>query len=418
MQKREMSTKESIREAVISKLVNGEVDATEASKMVGLSVRQVKRLKATYLKNGKNGLIHQARGKPGTRRTDKAIEDKIIATIKRDYHDFGPLLANEKLQQNHGIHLDTETIRQMMIRAKIWTPKKRKRPEYHCWRERRAGYGQMQQFDGSYHDWFESRNSEIPEACLLLSMDDATGKITQAVFEDNEGVEAVFRFWKQYIEEHGIPCEIYMDKFSTYKINHVQAVDNFELMTQFQRATKELDIRLIHANSPQAKGRVERSFQTLQDRLVKELRLQNISTKEEANVFLKEVFIPYFNSTFSIRPRTQTDMHRPVEVIKPKLEEIFSRQSGRSINTDFTIRFKNNWYQLKEIQPTTVFKADKVIMEERLDGTIHIKCNGHYLNAFVLPERPKKMKTNPLILTPHKSNWKPAPDHPWRTNIL
>jgi transposase len=413
MQKREMSTKEQIRETVLKELINREINGTDAAKKLKVSIRQVKRLKQLYLQKGSDRLIHQSRGKPGSRKIDEAIEQKVIEIIKRKYSDFGPLLVSEKLHDIHGIQLGRETIRQMMIKTGIWKAKPKGKPEYHCWRERRSGYGELQQFDGSYHDWFERRNPNVPEACLLASIDDATGKITHAVFAPNEGVIAVFQFWWEYILMHGIPVAIYLDKFSTYKINHKSAVDNHELITQFQRVAQEFDLKLISAHSPQAKGRIERLFQTLQDRLVKELRLHNISTTDEANIFLKDIFIPWFNSRFAVEPRSTADMHRVLhDRIKRQLSSIFSQQSQRSIHNDFTIRFKNNFYQLKEVQP--VYKSDHVTMEERLDGTVHIRCKGEYLSAFVLPEQPKKQKTQPLILTTHRLNWKPTVDHPWR----
>lgn len=413
-----MSTKEQIRETVLKELIGGQINGTDAACKLGVTVRQVKRLKKAYIQKGRDGLIHQLRGTTGSRKTDETIEQKVIDIIKRQYSDFGPVLATEKLQEVHGIILDSETIRHMMIRAGIWSVKKKRKQEYHAWRERRSGYGELQQFDGSYHDWFEGRNPELPEVCLLASIDDATGKITHAVFGMNEGVIEVFRFWKTYVLFRGIPVAVYLDKFSTYKINHPSAVDNHELMTQFQRAAKELAMGVISAHSPEAKGRVERLFKTLQDRLIKELRLQGISTIEEANIFLKDIFIPWFNNRFAVEARSAVNMHRMApDTVKTNLTSIFSQQSHRSINNDFTIRFKNTFYQLKEVQPTTVYKRDTVIMEERLDGTVHIRCKGEYLKAFVLPEQPKKQKTQPLILTTHKLNWKPAADHPWRQFI-
>ncbi len=413
-----MTNKEELRTVVLKELVCGQINGTDAAGKLKLKIRQVKRIKRAYVQKGREGLIHQSRGVEGHRKTPASMEKQVVEIIRRDYHDFGPLLASEKLHDIHGIKLGRETIRQMMIKASIWKARPKRRPDYRCWRERRCGYGELDQFDGSYHGWFEGRNPQLPEVCLLASIDDATGKITDAVFGMNEGVIEVFGFWKSYVLVHGIPVAVYLDKFSTYKINHPSAVDNHEPMTQFQRVTKELDMDLITAHSPQAKGRVERLFKTLQDRLIKELRLQGISTIRQANIFLKDIFIPWFNSRFAVEPRSAVNMHRMIgDTVKINLSSIFSQQSVRSINNDFTIRFKNTWYQLKEIQPTTIYKSDKVIMEERLDGTVHIGCNGEYLKAFVLPEQPKKQKTQPLILTTHTLNWKPAADHPWRQFI-
>ena len=208
---------------------------------------------------------------------------------------------------------------------------------------------------------------------------------------------------------------IYLDKFSTYKINHKSAVDNHELMTQFQRAMLDLGINLISAHSAEAKGRIERLFLTLQDRLVKEMRLAGIQTPDEGSKFLKELFIPKFNRRFAVIPAKEGNIHRALsEIDKKNLNRIFSVQSKRKVNNDFTIQFKNNWCQLEEMQPTTVRARDTVLAEEWLDGTIHFSLREKYLNYILLPERPKKIRQLPLILTTHKLNWRPPANHPWR----
>lgn len=192
-------------------------------------------------------------------------------------------------------------------------------------------------------------------------------------------------------------------------------MDNHELMTQFERATKDLDMLLITAHSPEAKGRVERLFETLQDRLVKEMRLAKINTPTEGNRFLEEVFIPKFNERFAVVPVKEGNVHRQLpDIDRKNLNRIFSIQSKRKVNNDFTIQFKNKWYQLKEIQPVTVRARETVLVEEWLDGTIHFSLRGKHLVYIVLPERPKRVKRQPIILTTHKLNWKPPADHPWR----
>ena len=415
MKERSMTTIERLRATVINELIEGRINASTAATRLNISVRQVKRLKKRVKHEGCNGLIHQSRGVQGTRLTEKKLEMVIIQIIKKKYHDFGPTLAWEKLQEFHGVTLSDETIRAIMVRNNIWKSTKRRRGQYFAWRDRRASYGELQQFDGSYHNWFEGRTPALPEACLLASIDDATGKMTRAEFADNEGLEAVFRFWWGYIKQHGIPVAIYLDKFSTYKINHKAAVDNHDLMTQFGRATKELGIELISANTPQAKGRVERLFGTLQDRLVKEMRLANINTIEAANTYLKDVFIPFFNNRFSVVPKSETTSHRKLDrLTKVKLKNIFATHHTRRIHNDFTIQFKQTFYQLKEIQPTTVFKRDSVRMIERLDGKVKIEYKGYHLNYFMLPEKPMKVSVLPAVLTEHKLNWVPPQNHPWR----
>lgn len=415
MKDRIMTTEERLRLTVIEELVEGKINASTAALKLNLSVRQVRRLKKKFRQGGYDSLIHGLRGKVGLRKTDKNLESTIVEIVKQKYHDFGPLMVWEKIAAVHHIIIGRETVRQIMIRNNIWKSKKRKRGQYFSWRERRSAYGELVQFDGSYHDWFEGRNPDLKEACLLAAIDDATGKLVKAVMGENESVEAVFTFWREYIRDNGIPKEIYLDKFSTYKISHQLATDNEELMTQFGRAMKQLEVDLIKANSPQAKGRVERLFGTLQDRLVKEMRLANINTIEETNAFLKETFIPWFNSRYPVVPKSNGDAHRKLDTVTAhKLESIFSKHYVRGINNDFTVQYKNRFYQLKEVQPTTVFKTDKVLIEERLNNTIQIKYKDRYLNFFLLPEKPKKIKSNPVILTTHKPNYIPPKDHPWR----
>jgi hypothetical protein len=275
----------------------------------------------------------------------------------------------------------------------------------------------MQQFDGSYHKWFEDRGKE---ECLLASIDDATGKITQAEFTDNEGVTPTFLFWKQYASVIGKPVNIYLDRHSTYKVNTKSVFDNPKVLTQFERAMKDLDIAIIHAYSPQAKGRIERLFGTLQDRLIKELRLEKINTAREANEFLQKEFIPKFNEKFSVAAQNNGDLHRTLTKIDTEnLETIFSKQHTRKVHNDFTISFKGVWHQLSEQQPTTVLRKDTVLLEERLDGTVWISIRGKYLKYTVLPERSKKViKMHITALTRERQIWKPPADHPWKRPFI
>lgn len=410
-----MTTIERLRLAVIEELIEGRINGTTAANKLNISIRQIKRLKAKFKKKGHKGLIHAARGRTGARKTKIEVEHMIIQIIKEKYHDFGPLMAWEKITGVHNVTIGRETIRAIMVRGNIWQSRKRRRSQYFSWRDRRAAYGELQQFDGSYHDWFGGRNPHLPESCLLASIDDATGKITQAVMGINESVTAVFSFWMEYVKTRGVPKELYLDKFSTYKINHPNAVDNPLLMTQFRRAMGQLGTRLIFANTPQAKGRVERLFETLQDRLVKEMRLAKIDTIEAANIFLRDIFIPWYNNRYAVVPKSTANCHRKLDISTAlKLKSIFAKHYVRGINNDFTIQYQSKWYQLKEIQPTTVFKTDKVCVEERLDNTIKIKYKDHYLNVFLLPDKPLKVKRTPVVLTEHKSNWIPPIDHPWR----
>lgn len=418
-----MTSKEAIRYDIIKELISGKINGTDASKKIGLSVRQIKRIKAKVIKLKVKGVIHGNRGKNGNRKINKITVEKAKKILHDKYYDFNPLLAQEHLLNDNNIKVSRETVRQWMINENLWRPKRKGAIKKHVWRERKDNYGEMQQFDGSYHNWFEGRNvKELDkEQCLLLSVDDAKGTITQAEFAKNEGVEAVFRFWDGYFKEKGLPISIYLDKFSTYKVNHKNAVDNEKLMTQFERAMNQLNVRVIHANSPQAKGRVEKMNGTLQRRLVKEMRLANINTITGANNYLREIFIPKFNNQFGVVAKKKTNLHRKLdEKQTSELKRILSIQSERSVKNDYTIRFKNNYYQLREMQPITVCKRDKVIIEEHLNGDLKIAMRNKYLNYFKLSDRPKKeIEIKLIALTKTKPvNWVPPFNHPWRKQFL
>lgn len=409
-----MTQKEVTRHGIIQKLIDKEINGTVASKILKLSIRHIKRLKLKVASSGANGLIHQNRGKVSNRKIPKEEYDKIANILTEKYPDFGPTFAAEKLQENHDIDRDTKTIRSIMIEEELWKPNKKKKREYHSWRQRKDCFGQMQQFDGSYHDWFEGR-AEKPEYCLLASIDDATGIPTKAKFDDSEGVFPVFAFWKEYIQKHGKPKSIYLDKFSTYKMNQRVAIENHDTQTQFQRAMKQLGIDPISAHSPQAKGRIEKLFHTFQDRLVKEMRLRNIDTVPEANHFLETEFLPSYAKKYGVTPKNPTDLHQSLSETEIKnLDSIFSKQDMRVVRNDFTVSFKNQWYQLSDNQPVTVRKKDTIGVEERLDGTIHFSLRSKYLDYQIITERSKKVAPIPWVIPAKRTIYIPAVNHPWR----
>lgn len=413
-----MSSREISRYEVIMNLVKGRINGAEAAHQCGLSLRQVKNLKRKVKEQGPQGLIHGNRGKASNRRLPEKTILKIEGIIRKHYPDFKPTFAREKLKEEYDIVISKEKLRGLMTDWGLWKPRPRRaNKQYHSWRARRERYGELEQFDGSYHAWFENR---VPECCLLASIDDATGRPTKLQFTDWEGVKPAFIFWKEYLETRGKPVAIYLDRHSTYKQNPKKNVlDNPDALTQFERAMKELDISVIHAYSPQAKGRVERLFGTLQDRLVKELRLQGINAISEANRFLEEVYIPKFCQQFSVLPAKRGDLHRPLAGLdRARSDTIFSIHGSRQVLNDFTVRFKNLWFQLHETQPTLVCRKDRVRIEERLDGSIHMSLREKYLSYEVLPERPKKAVSETVIaLAKIPSQWKPPQDHPWRKSF-
>ena len=409
-----MSAQELEKGDIISKTNAGVYTVGEAAAILGKSARHIRRLKVRVRKGGTAALAHKNRGTESNRGIPVETKKKALAIIREHYPDFKPGMASEKLEERHGIVMSRETVRTLMTEDGLWTPRTwDATPEYRAWRPRRETFGHMQQFDGSEHAWLEDRG---PRCRLLVSMDDARGTITQGEFRDSESTENVFGFWHGYLEENGKPVEIYLDKSSTHKVNHRAAEDNQEVITQFQRVAESLGVTFIFAHSPQAKGRVERLFDTLQDRLVKELRLAGINTVAEANVYLREVFIPWFNERFGVEPGTDGDMHRSLtEHERMNLDATFSIQSTRKIANDFTVQFRNVWYQLEETQPVTVCRKDEVTLEERLDGSVYLRHKDTYLSATPLPERPKRsseVKRAPVLT--QTAQPKPAANHPWR----
>lgn len=413
-----MTAKDLERRDVVQRLLRGGLTIATAALQLRLSTRHLKRLKAKAKKGGLSALLHGNRGKPSANRLPDNERSKIVALVSEKYFDFSPTFAAEKLSEVHGISHDPKTIQSVLVEANIWIKQtKRKKEQHRSWRERRPAKGDLVQFDGSYEHWFEERGGE---SCLLAAIDDATGNVVHAMFDYSEGVKPVCAFWEAYLTKNGKPLAIYLDKFSTYRMNLPTARENADTLTQFGRAMQELRIEVIHANSPQAKGRVERLFQTLQDRLIKELRLNNISDIETANQFLTKKFIPAFNAKFAVEPRTQTDHHRPlIQRESNNLSAILCRQEERTVRSDFTISYANHWYQLTAEQPVNVCKKDRIIIEERRNGSIQMRLRAKYLNYCVLPARPPKVLKSPVWVLPANKRTvsKPPANHPWRLRM-
>lgn len=415
-----MSVKELDRLDVVRRLLRKEINGTYAAQLLKVSIRHVRRLKKAVRMRGTKGLVHGNRGKKSNHRIAEKERAQIQEIVTNLYQDFTPTFAAEKLSKEHHINYDRKTIEAIMVSAGVWRKKKHRVKEVHReWRVRRAAFGELIQFDGSYHHWLEDRGGTA-EMCLLAAIDDATGKITKAEFAPHEGVFPVFAFWQDYLIQLGKPRAVYLDKFSTYKMNSAVAKDNPDLKTQFQRAMDDLHIEPIFANSPQAKGRVERLFKTLQDRLVKEMRLRNISTVDGANKYITDGFLEDFNRRFAVEPISITNLHTALTAKeKNQLPIIFARQETRIVHNDYTIAFNKNWYQILQSQSVTICRGDRVTIGERQDGSIHLRLRGKDLAYKLLPERPGKttQAKQPWVLTKNKVPNKPRADHPWRRSI-
>jgi hypothetical protein len=331
--------------------------------------RIVKRVK----EEGESGVIHRLRGQGGSHRIDDEERQRIITRYQKQYEGFGPLLASEKLWEYDRIKVNDETLRLWLIQEGLWQGKKRRKPKERSWRERKGHLGEMIQMDGSQHDWLEGRG---PKLVLMGYIDDATSRF-YGKFYEHEGTQPALGSLKGYIKRYGIPKSIYLDKHSAYKYNRPQKYRDWpfrdqEELTQFGRACQQLGLELIYANSPQAKGRVERVFGTHQDRLVKELRLAGAKTCEDANQVLKR-YLPRFNEKFEIPAKESGDLHRPVDE-RINLDDILSVQYERVLRNDRTILHGNRWYQI--LNKT---RAQRVVVCEYLNGRMAIKnCSNRF----------------------------------------
>lgn len=367
--------------------------------MLGLTDRTVRRQLIRLKTEGPKFLQHGLKGQPSHNRLLGDEVKKIERLLREKYPDFGATFAAEKLSELNGIDRDPKTIRHIQVRLGLFTPRKvSKKITHRFWRVRRSVFGEMAQFDGSYHRWLEDRlldaAGQPAELCLLLAVDDATGHILDAQFAAHEGVLPVMGFWLSYAHIRGIPKAIYLDRFSTYSMNVKLARENPDTLTQFERSAKEVGIEVIHAYSPQAKGRVENIFGTLQDRLVKEMRLRNIGTVEEANMFLRKIFIPSYNRKFGKPPGKPGDLHRiPSErELQDILPHIFCRRESRVIQNDFTIPYKTTWFQLLPTSRLAVRPKEKVEVHEFPNGSINLLVRGKQANFHTLPERQNRTK--------------------------
>jgi len=412
-----MSATELSRLEVMQRLAEKRLSQKEAAEMLDVSVRQVKRLLRNYRQGGASGLVSQRRGKSSNHQISAEVKQKVLDFLKGKYRGFGPTLACEKLVEVEGVKISDESVRQMMISEALWKARKERKVRVHQMRERRACFGELVQIDGSPHAWFELRG---PSCTLLVAIDDATGKLVGLLFVEQESFHNYARLVKAYFEHYGKPVAFYSDKHGIFRVNQV-SVGTGEALTQFGRAMQDLDIAILCANSPQAKGRVERANQTLQDRLVKELRLQGISSMEQANTYLPE-FIADFNQRFGVLPRSQHDAHRPLAAPE-NLAHILAWQEPRTLSKNLTLQFKKVVYQIQTDRPTYALRNTQVTVCEDAIGqvTILYKAKPLAFTIFHKQEHQAEIvdtKEVDRVLQNQRKVYKPPPDYPWRTDIL
>lgn len=383
----------------------------EAANLLGLSTRQIKRLYRKYRREGAQGLVSQRRVQASNHRLDEKVIDRALDLIQAKYKDFGPTLAQEKLSEVDQVRISRESVRKLMIEEGLWKPRRAKKPSVHQLRKRRACCGELVQIDGSEHAWFEDRG---PKCTLLVYIDDATGKLLELWFVESESFFAYCAASRRYFERCGKPVAFYSDQHGVFHVNTPQTIGSGAGMTQFGRAMQELDIQIICANSPQAKGRVERVNQTLQDRLVKELRLQGISTIPAANAYLPE-FCEDFNRRFAVSPRSNHDAHRPL-LKTENLDLILSRQKIGILSKNLTVQFQKVIYQIQSDRPDYALRNAQVTLCENPTGEVTILYKNNplpYTTLKKLPRQAEVVETKDInrAIQPPKP---PAPDHPWR----
>ena len=415
-----MSKQELDRLGVIHKVIDKRMKQSKAAKVLSLSVRQIRRLKTKVKLSGDPVIIHGNRGKPSPRKFSDKFRREVITIMHQKYHDFGPTFASEKLETNDGRKVNRETLRQWMIKEQIWKARKYKgHIQGHCWRKRKDFFGEMVLLDGSIHDWLEGRG---PKMTLMAYIDDASN-IIFGEFYPAETTESAMRSFKKYIKKYGIPLKIYFDRHSIYKTTRQPNLDESlkgkRPLTQFEKVLEILNVEPIHAYSPEAKGRIERLFETLQDRLIKEMRLANICSLEEANKFLK-TYLHKHNDRFSILPENPKDRHRPIPG-NLDLNWVFAVRDERIISNGFTVSWKNRVFLLKK--HSMVFQKKRVIVMQNLRGQIRIWFNNRTLDFREITNdtlKQRRVRTQILLasakrlLKRKRLPYKPAQDHPWR----
>lgn len=405
-----MSGKEVDRLTVIQRVEDRLISQREAAKQLKITTRQVRRIQDAYRSFGAHGIVSKRRGRPSNSRLSDLVKSEAIRLIQLHYPDFKPTLAHEKLTEKHGLKLSLESVRQLMIAHDLWKGKRRKKAKVHQMRERRSQYGELVQIDGSPHAWFEERG---PKCCLLVYIDDATSQIMQLHFAEVESTQAYFDATQKHIQKHGRPLAYYSDKHGIFRVNMPEAKSGSG-DTQFSRAMKELGIDLICAHSPQAKGRVERANGVLQDRLVKELRLNNISDIQSANHFLPQ-FIADYNQRFAVEPTSPVNAHRKTGPDLPTLELILSEQHQRKLSKNLELSYQNKIYQIITKTPSYTMRGAQItVIDQQKKVTLIYKNTILEYKTFDKNNRPTPVKDTKQINSKLMTTYRPPQSHPWK----
>lgn len=393
-----MSASERERAWLVRRYVDEGLSQREASERLGIGVRQFKRLVRVWRREGDAGLVSRQRGRPSNNRLADECRARIIDLLKGKYEGFGPTFAAEKLKAVEGIAVSAETLRQMQIGLGLWRPKKRRARRVFQLRERRARFGELIQIDGSPHNWFEGRG---PRCTLIVFIDDATGRLTALRFASTETTRSYLEALRDQVLAHGRPLAFYSDRHGIFRVNAKDA-DSGDGKTEFGRVAARLDIVSIQALTPQAKGRVERANQTLQDRLVKEMRLAGVSSIDAANAFVPG-FVDWWNKTLAVSPRDAADAHRPWTGTSDALEDTLARREERTLSKALTFRSNGTVYCVRTEGPGTALRGAKVNLHHHLRGDMTVHYKERILpvtacRAYAVPDPAEDEKTLDLRL--------------------
>jgi hypothetical protein len=407
-----MSRKERKRLEAFSRVKTGGMTLVEAGELLGLSYRQTKRTWSRYQSEGDAGLVHRLRGRGPNRHSLEKTKQRSLALYRDQYADYGATLAAECLEKEDGVKVPVTTLRRWLLQAGL-LDRRRKRRQHRRRRTRREHLGELVQMDGSHHDWFEGRRGW---AVLMVMIDDATGKVT-ARFYENESWASSSDLFQRYARRHGLPRGLYVDQHSIYRPDReptdAELLDNCVPETQFGRAMRELDVELILARSPQAKGRVERMNGTLQDRLVKAMRRAGIADLESANRFLDDTFLGEFNARFEATAAGAENWHRLL-LATTDLARIVSIQESRVVAKDWTLRWRNRILQLQGETAEFIRSGQRVTVCEPLDGVLRVFAGDREVCWSPIPNPPQPKPAKRTGPTGSSQGQKPAADHPWR----
>lgn len=417
----ELSQRDRDRLKVIHELKGKQIGQREAAERLRLSTRQVRRLMVRVEQEGDRGILHRLRGRPSHRKIPAERRERIWAELRGRYSGFGPTLASEHLARQ-GLVVSRESLRQWMMQGGLWKARRQRLQDVHVWRQRRAAFGELVMLDTSPYRWLEDRG---PVLQLIAMIDDASSRF-RARFAEHDSSQENLRLLELWLRQFGRPTEVYTDGNSmfhtTRPVQWAEQLEGKAAMTQFQRALHDLGIQAVLAHSPQAKGRIERLFGTLQDRLVKEMRLAGVNTIQQANRFLEEVFLPQWEQRFTVQPRSACDAHRPLRR-EHRLEQILSIRKVRTVANDYTVRWHGQLWAVARQDVRPGLRRARVELEWRLDGSLWLRFRSRYLPLHRCPTpltatasglRPPAVAVKKKTSSQPGRKHIPPPDHPWR----